>query len=511
VLTGDRIAHPLLISLANIHSSVRLKHSSNAFLLSALLPVLKFINAKPRMRGVLEDRLIHQCLDIILAPLKAAATLGLMMSDPIGIRRYCFTPLANYIVDTPEARMLAIVRDKTSPFTMAMYTQFDDDFRHPPRTAKRTLRQLARLTADPGHLEEYFKQCEKYRLNGVFKPFWSDYPGAEPSDFLGPEPLHHFHKQFGDHDVHWCIYVLGPTEIDFRFSILQPITGYRRFHEGISRAKQVTGKEHRHMECYMVGIISGAAPHGVVIAIRALMDFRYMALCPVISENGCSRIEATLAEFHSHKDAILVAGARRGKKNPINNWYIPKLELMQSVVSSIRTNGPVFQRSADITEHAHITEIKTPSHNTNNNNYSPQICRALDRTEKCRRFQLATTMRSSELNTNKRCDDLEEDISESDASVDDDIIPLIDRPQRSLSDLFLKAEQLLVNPRTPRPLRAFVSGSVAFSIGYHPSMTRTLVDDVADKFRLPDLWQALADYFDRERQGTQDIHPIGGP
>ncbi|KAG2092812.1 uncharacterized protein F5147DRAFT_779555 [Suillus discolor] len=43
-LSGDHIAHPLLISIANIHMDIRLKSSSNAFLLAALLPVLKFIH-----------------------------------------------------------------------------------------------------------------------------------------------------------------------------------------------------------------------------------------------------------------------------------------------------------------------------------------------------------------------------------------------------------------------------------------------------------------------------------
>lgn len=103
------------------------------------------------------------------------------------------------------------------------------------------------------------------------------------------------------------------------------------------------------------------------------MDFCYMALCPVISEEGCQRITSALAEFHAHKDVILSVGARRGKKKPINNWHIPKLELMQSIVLSIRANGPVFQWSADLTENAHITEIKALSRTTNNNNYETQI------------------------------------------------------------------------------------------------------------------------------------------
>jgi hypothetical protein len=108
-MTGGRVAHPLLISLANIKMATRNKASSHAFLLTALLPIAEFLHPVKRMQGVLEARLVHQCLDIVLEPLKQAAHIGRMMSDPLGNLRYCFTPLASYIVDTPEACMLACV------------------------------------------------------------------------------------------------------------------------------------------------------------------------------------------------------------------------------------------------------------------------------------------------------------------------------------------------------------------------------------------------------------------
>ncbi|KAG1823935.1 uncharacterized protein BJ212DRAFT_1261878, partial [Suillus subaureus] len=75
-LTGDCVAHPLLISLANIHMNTQLKSSSNAFLLTALLPVPKFMHKKKWMKGVLQDWLAHQCLDVVLEPLKLAAQHG---------------------------------------------------------------------------------------------------------------------------------------------------------------------------------------------------------------------------------------------------------------------------------------------------------------------------------------------------------------------------------------------------------------------------------------------------
>jgi hypothetical protein len=79
----------------------------------------------------------------------------------------------------------------------------------------------------------------------------------------------------------------------------------------------------------------------------------------------------------------------------IDNWYIPKLEFLQSVVSSIQANGVAIQWSADLTEHAHITEVKDPARSSNNQDYESQICRYLDRADKCRRFDLATAVHNA--------------------------------------------------------------------------------------------------------------------
>ncbi|KAG2144334.1 hypothetical protein DEU56DRAFT_910688 [Suillus clintonianus] len=374
-MTGDRVAHPLLISLANIRMSTRLKSSSNAFVLTALLPVPKFIYKKKHMRGVLEDRLIHECLDIVLRPLKVAAREGVMLSDPVGHSRYCFTPLTSYIVDTPEAMMLAAVGGKTSPVTMAMYKQFGDPFRHEPRTRATTLSQLAsaRSKVDPDDIEAFFCEAQKFRLNGVNTPFWLDWLLSDPSHFLTPEFLHLIHRKFYDHDAKWLICAVGDTEIDFRFSVLQAITGFRHFHGRISKLKQVAGRAQHNIQRSIVAVSADASP--------------------VIDDTQLARISTAPEEFHANKDAIIDGGFRRGQcGGVIENWYIPKLELMQSIVPSIRNTGVPLQWTADTTEHAHITEIKDPACSSNNKNYDPQICRHLDRTDKCRHFDLAMSL-----------------------------------------------------------------------------------------------------------------------
>ncbi|KAF9455939.1 hypothetical protein BDZ94DRAFT_1143644, partial [Collybia nuda] len=222
---------------------------------------------------------------------------------------------------------------------------------------------------------------------------YSDWPLSDPSKFFTPEPLHHWHKMFWDHDARWCIKAVGPAEIDFCFSVLLSHTGFRHFSEGISKLKQVTSREHRNIQRYMVAVIADAVPKNFLIAIRALMDFRYLAQAQELSEDMCTAIDQALQEFHKHKNTIITTGARVGKKNhPINNWYIPKLKFLQSVVPSIRDNGEPIQWSADQTEHCHITVVKDPSRSSNNQQYESQICRYLDRDEKCQQFDLATTI-----------------------------------------------------------------------------------------------------------------------
>ena len=84
IMSGNRMAHPLLLSLANIAMDVHSKGSLHGHLLLALLPVPSFVHKKSRVHSLLSDRLLHHCLDLVLVPLKIAAAIGVMMNDPRG-------------------------------------------------------------------------------------------------------------------------------------------------------------------------------------------------------------------------------------------------------------------------------------------------------------------------------------------------------------------------------------------------------------------------------------------
>ena len=142
------------------------------------------------------------------------------------------------------------------------------------------------------------------------------------------------------------------------------------------------GREHQEVQHYLVSVTADVVPPDFLIAIWALMDFRYLAQSMQIDEQMCMKIDAALKEFHDHKDSIIAVGAWQGKDHVIDHWYIPKLEFLQSVVPSIHANGIALQWSADGTERAHIEVIKNPSDFTNNQNYESQICQHLDHVEK---------------------------------------------------------------------------------------------------------------------------------
>ena len=526
-MTGDRVAHPVLLSLANIRMDVRMKASNHAFLLAALLPCPKFVAKDRAIHSTLENRVIHLCLDILTHPLKLAARAGRMMADPLGHSRFCFTTLASYIVDTPEAAMIACVAGKTSHLTMADDRTFGDPTRHEPRTASTTLAQLDALATEqnPLDLSTYLPAAKARRLNGVHLPFWRDWVlgsqmqklHSDPSQFLTPEPLHHWHKQFWDHDVKWAIRAVGADEFDFRFTTIQPITGFKYFKDGVSKLKQVTGRAHRDVERYIVCVIAGKAPPLFVIAIQALMDFRYLAQARQIDDNQLAWITTSLELFHHHKQSILDARARVGKGNkPINHFQIPKLELMHGIVPSVTACGVVMQWSADITEHAHITEIKVPGRSGNNQSYNPQICRWLDRSEKHRNFTLALSIRgpkpqARDTDTLDQHDDDPDDTLSDATDGDEDNQSNVPRLDSSQQDLFSHSVRLSANasPSTPLPLRTFCTETTAFQLNFRPSLLDITIDDAAIKFQLPDLRPALADYVRRSRDLQSPTFKIG--
>ncbi|KAJ3904129.1 hypothetical protein F5879DRAFT_1010080 [Lentinula edodes] len=461
VITGNRVAHPLLISLANIDSDLLSKASLHLFSLLALLPVPKYIERKTSIRGLLENRLYHKCMDIVLELLKVTARIGCMMSDPVGQLRKRLS------FHESNVQKLWRLFTTSSPFI------FDDSGHYRQHSGK-----------------EYFPSGSScISTSSIVYPFWRDWALAEPCEFLTPEPLHHWHKMFWDHDAKWAIQAVGASHIDFRFSIHQPTVGYRHFQEGISSLKQR----------YLIPVISGAISAKFVMALCQAQRF---------SQASSLQVQTALKEFHENKSVILELKARVNPKGkPIDHWEIPKLEFMQSVEPSICASGPIMQWTADITEHAHITLVKDPARSGNNHDFEIQICQSLDRLDRVRSVDFR-------LEDVEGDEDEEEDteleitkISSTEKLVThlNPVSKKLFRSFRPKQNFFLKARLLKRAPSAPLPHCSFVDNVTGKISAF--SLTQT-IEEASRLYSLSDFRGACSDLIDRIKSGTK-IFAVG--
>ncbi|KAI6040096.1 hypothetical protein EDC04DRAFT_2602739 [Pisolithus marmoratus] len=451
VMTGNRVAHPLLLSLANIDSDIH----------------ISFIHGKTHVCSLLSNWLIHKSLDFMLKPLKVVTAVGVVMSDPIGNLHYCFTPLVMYIADTLEQSLLVCTNPKASPVSTAMCKEFRDPFPHPSCTAGRTLDDIewACCQADLDNFKDFLKVTKHYYLNGVHKPFWRDWPLSNPLRFLMPEVLHHFHHLFWDHNLQWCSVVLGSAKIDYRFSLVQMPVRYCSFEEGVSKLKQVTGCDHHAMQRYIVGVITGAVPRKFLVAISALLNFCYLAQMPHFDNDALSRVEAVLQVFHDNKSGIITSGGRQGCNRPLQHWEIPTLELLQHVVPSIHTSGAIMQWMAYVPEH---------------------IAWHLDCSEKCFQFNLATCLASIEHGESGEDDEDQE--YEHELDLETLQASHYYAPTCTLVNYFEAAEALASGAisNAVLPHRIFASSTAVFQLAIKPSLW-VMIDEAAEAYGLSDL------------------------
>ncbi|KAG1808440.1 uncharacterized protein BJ212DRAFT_1280723, partial [Suillus subaureus] len=103
-------------------------------------------------------------------------------------------------------------------------------------------------------------------------------------------------------------------------------------------------------------------------------------------------------DFHCNKQAILNTEAQQGKSSTKDNFFIPKLELMQSFTCAIFHVGSLMQWIADVLECLLITHCKHPFECTScQQDFILQIAHILDREETIQLFDLYTLLSSSSM------------------------------------------------------------------------------------------------------------------
>ena len=86
-------------------------------------------------------------------------------------------------------------------------------------------------------------------------------------------------------------------------------------------------------------------------AIRAILDFLYLAQYPVHTSETLKLMDDSLANFHDHKHIFIQLGLR-------DNFNIPKLHFISHYVRCIKLFGTTDNFNTEYTERLHIDLAK---------------------------------------------------------------------------------------------------------------------------------------------------------
>jgi Plavaka transposase len=387
VLSGDKKAWPLYLSIGNIHSRIRNSPSRNAWILIAYIPVVHFDDNRDS-HGTCINRLFHQCMGIVLKSLIQPGETGVRMTDAAGDVRKCYPLVAAYLADYPEQVLINAVIGNASPVTLASYDELGDPVPSPPRTRQWVLETIEEVCArvDPADIKNYLDEARDAGLNGVNEPFWKDLPRYQPELAMCPDILHGVLRFWRDHIFLWAQRLVGEAELDRRIKALQPIVGFKRYPKGVAKMTQWTGREDRELQRILIGVIAGApkVDAKAMRCFRAFHDFAYLVQYRSHSDTTLGYLSDELKTFHENKEVFIEKGVRRGKNGVIDHFCIPKLAALHSYITHIPEMGTSPQYSTEITEACHRPMAKDAYRATNHKDYVEQMCRFLDRNEKIR-------------------------------------------------------------------------------------------------------------------------------
>jgi hypothetical protein len=116
----------------------------------------------------------------------------------------------------------------------------------------------------------------------------------------------------------------------------------------------------------------------MIKAVRALLDFLYLAQLTSHTNETIHRLQDSLAAFHNNKAIFVDLGVRE-------HFNIPKLHSLSHYESSIRQFGTTDNYNTEQSEHLHIDMAKDAYRATNHKDEYSQMTIWLERREKIER------------------------------------------------------------------------------------------------------------------------------
>jgi hypothetical protein len=252
-------------------------------------------------------------MEKVLAPIRPYGETGIAMMTADGIWRRCHPIFAVFVGDHPEQALVTCTYQGRCPKCKVSRDQLGEFGEFPPR-ARTDAIDLYRLADDDVY--QFHRACREAGLKPVYHPFWQSLPFTDVFQSITPDILHQLLQGIVRHLVTWLSSptVFGSNAIDTRCHVLPPNHALGSFPKGITLLSRPSGKEHKDMCRVLLGLNIGLPLPGgqvasrVVKAVRAILDFVYMAQFPSHTTDTLRQVQESLQRFHFNKAVFLDLG-----------------------------------------------------------------------------------------------------------------------------------------------------------------------------------------------------------
>ncbi|KAI9068635.1 hypothetical protein FKP32DRAFT_1561245 [Trametes sanguinea] len=399
-LFGSKMAYPVYMTIGNLPKDIRRKPSRQGQILLAYLPAtsLSHITGTESRRRALAN-LFHACLTLALAPLKQAGIEGIELRTGDGAIHRGHPIFAMHVGDYPEQVLVTGCKRGECPKCPVPPDDVGDLSPQP-----RPLRDLEKVLVALGKIDESYTEfsraCRDAGIKPIVHPYWEDLPYVNIYRSITPDILHQLYQGVVKHLLSWLKEAYGSEEIDARCRRLPPNHNIRIFGNGISKLQRVTGKEHEDICRVLLGLViglplaNGVSPARLLRAVRAVLDFLYLAQYPAHTTTTLQLLRNALQRFHDYKSVFIDLGIRA-------HFRIPKIHALEHYIPSIRLFGTTDNYDTQYTERLHIDFAKEAYRATNHKDEFPQMTVWLERREKVLRHAAYIHWRLQQLSASR--------------------------------------------------------------------------------------------------------------
>lgn len=373
----------MYLTIGNIPKELRRKPSQWTHILLGYLPTTRMLHVSStasRRRRL--ANLFHHCLSHILSPLIPLAETGITMRGGDGITRKTAPLLACFVGDYPEQVLVSGCKTGECPKCEIERTQIGDlQTETSYRNLEKVLDALSTLDRNP---DGYTAACTAAGIKPIVRPFWQKLPYADIYLSITPDILHQLYQGVMKHLVAWVVAAFGEKEIDARCQCLPLNHNIHNFSKGITSLSHLTGKEHANMCRILLGLVvdlklpGNRSPLPLIRAVRALLDFLYLAQYPLHTSETLRLLRKSLKLFDENKHIFIDIGIR-------NDFNIPKLHSLVHYADAIKLFGTTDNYNTEYTERLHIDLAKDAYRATNHRDEYAQMTIWLERMEKVHR------------------------------------------------------------------------------------------------------------------------------